>query len=225
MRGRSSGLRIGGFPTKKLVKLKYVSYGTLTPTASDNASLVYRLNGAYDPYHPAGGHQPRFWDQWTALYNQYTVLGTKVRLEWRPTTAAKVDVSPGQFGLYIPPDPGATTLPPYGTIPATVTEHRGVGPVRNYGGGTYTGAGRSGRAIYVTKKWSAKKYFGTSDIIDNAATPNKWSALKTAVPTEEANIILWAGGFNAAVAPGAFDYKIVLEFIVLFQDLVDPVES
>lgn len=38
-------------------------------------------SSAYDPYAAAGGHQPMFFDQYTAMYNRYTVYGMAFDIE------------------------------------------------------------------------------------------------------------------------------------------------
>lgn len=54
---------------------------TITSTAGALSSdETYRANGCYDPYAGAGGTQPRFFDQMTAMYRNWMVLGSKITL-------------------------------------------------------------------------------------------------------------------------------------------------
>lgn len=72
-------LPLSGFPKHKICKLRYVQEITLTTPAVTglSKSLPFVANGCYDPYYPIGGHQPKGFDQWMALYSNYNVLGSK----------------------------------------------------------------------------------------------------------------------------------------------------
>ncbi len=72
-------LALTGFPKNKIVKLRYVQEITLTtPTTTGlSTSLPFVANGCYDPFYPIGGHQPKGFDQWMAVYANYNVLGSK----------------------------------------------------------------------------------------------------------------------------------------------------
>lgn len=76
---KGPSLPLSGFPKQKVVKLRYVQEITLTTpsTTGLSKSLPFVANGPYDPYYPIGGHQPKGFDQWMALYSNYNVLGSK----------------------------------------------------------------------------------------------------------------------------------------------------
>jgi len=60
-------------------KLRLVDKFEMDLTSTLTAyQIQYRANGMYDPYVPLGGHQPRGFDQYMAIYNTYTVLGSTV---------------------------------------------------------------------------------------------------------------------------------------------------
>ena len=72
-------LPLAGFPKQKLVKLRYVQeLEIVTPTSGLSNSVPFVANGAYDPYYPIGGHQPKGFDQWMAVYSHFNVLGSKI---------------------------------------------------------------------------------------------------------------------------------------------------
>lgn len=60
------------------VELPY-SY-TWQATSTVAVKHTYRLNSVFDPYYTAGGHQPRYYDQYTAMYEKYRVLRTHVSI-------------------------------------------------------------------------------------------------------------------------------------------------
>lgn len=60
---------------KRKTLLRYVAFTSLNaPTSGVPDSHIFRANGLYDPDARAGGHQPRGFDQMTALYKKYRVL-------------------------------------------------------------------------------------------------------------------------------------------------------
>jgi hypothetical protein len=67
------------FPQSMRAKLRLVDKFDMDLTSTLTAYQVqYRANGMYDPFVPFGGHQPRGFDQYMAIYNTYTVLGSTV---------------------------------------------------------------------------------------------------------------------------------------------------
>lgn len=73
-------LKAVGFPKKMFVKLKYVeNLKANTCTGGASYYYLYNLNGLYDVDATVGGHQPMAFDQWANFYNQYLVLGAKVK--------------------------------------------------------------------------------------------------------------------------------------------------
>lgn len=219
-RAGRAGLILGGFPAKKLAKLRYVTWLALGNSTTPNA-YAYRLNSVFDTDIPAAGHQPRFFDQWSALYNHYTVLGAKVTLTWQPTTNAELSQNPARFGIYIPADANDTDLPLAGQTPTSIFENKRMGPYRNCGGSTTM---PRGRGASVTKKWSAKKYFGVSDLIKNGGATtasNPYGAATTANPTNIAAAMPYVVGLDGT-ASGGFSFQYQCDFIVLFDDLIEP---
>lgn len=75
-----------GFPNSIITTLRYCDVKTLTSTTSATTSTLFRANGIFDPDYTAGGHQPMFYDQWAAIYNYYTVLGSKIKVIFKGTS-------------------------------------------------------------------------------------------------------------------------------------------
>ena len=70
-----------GPPLYQDVVLKYVEYkanASVTTVAEFN---TWSMNGLYDPNITGTGHQPRFFDQYMALYGVYCVRGAKITAE------------------------------------------------------------------------------------------------------------------------------------------------
>lgn len=70
-----------GFPKCQLVRMTYFEQIRLDPGIGGIAApYVFRANSVYDPNHTAGGHQPMFHDQYSAVYNHYKVAGSKITI-------------------------------------------------------------------------------------------------------------------------------------------------
>ncbi len=66
-----------GIPDSMRTKLIYKELLTLTGS-TPCVNLTYRGNGLFDPNTQLGGHQPRYFDQYSALYSKYRVDGSKL---------------------------------------------------------------------------------------------------------------------------------------------------
>lgn len=68
---------------RRIVTMRYYMKKTmLANTILDNLQL--RANGLTDPEVALGGHQPRGFDQYMALYKRYVVMGSKITvLAWK----------------------------------------------------------------------------------------------------------------------------------------------
>lgn len=68
-----------GLPAKFSMKHRYVWTGAIDPAIGGLATnRIFRANGMFDPDTTAGGNQPRFYDQMQALYDHFTVIGSKI---------------------------------------------------------------------------------------------------------------------------------------------------
>lgn len=70
---RALRMPMGMFPARKTVSLRYVENFTLNAGNGSTASYVFRVNGAYDPNYSSTGHQPMFFDTYSAIYGSYKV--------------------------------------------------------------------------------------------------------------------------------------------------------
>jgi len=66
------------FSKQRRATLRYVE--VVAPTLSSGlANVVFSANGLFDPNITGVGHQPLYFDQMMAIYNQYTVLGSRMK--------------------------------------------------------------------------------------------------------------------------------------------------
>jgi len=79
--------RVGfGMPKSIIRKLKYNDDLTGTIISGGNQSWIYQ-NSVFDPLSTAGGHQPMFFDQLAAIYQNYRVYGIAYKFQAITETA------------------------------------------------------------------------------------------------------------------------------------------
>lgn len=77
--GQIQALRTLTVPDKLIVKLPY--YEEFVMNSNTNYTYNYwRLNSIYDPNGTGVGHQPLGYDQWSAFYGRYRVIGAQFRI-------------------------------------------------------------------------------------------------------------------------------------------------
>nr|DAV46090.1 MAG TPA: Capsid protein [Cressdnaviricota sp.] len=64
----------------KVCKFKYFQEISLNPTAGLCADYVFHATSIYDPDNTGTGHQPYGFDQIMAMYDHFTVLGSKIKV-------------------------------------------------------------------------------------------------------------------------------------------------
>jgi len=101
--GNKAMVNLGyGFPKAIKITHKYVDTIALTCTSGVPQKLTYYANGMYAiKSSPGGGHQPLFFDQLTALYNHYTVIGSKITFKW---VNASTSTPPMVYSLFVNDD-------------------------------------------------------------------------------------------------------------------------
>lgn len=96
----------GPIPDQLFVKLKYSVNLAYAPAAGANTQNTFRANSIFDPDFTGAGTQPRYFDQYAALYNQYQVMACSVKHELSNTGAMPVyvgtawtDIDPSSLSL------------------------------------------------------------------------------------------------------------------------------
>lgn len=82
-----------GIADQTLVALKYSQQITILSVAGALGTAVFSGNSCFDPDVTGTGHQPYFFDQWTAFYADYTTLGSRIKVtpvDTVPTPSGKV---------------------------------------------------------------------------------------------------------------------------------------
>jgi len=83
---------ITGFPAMMTVTLPYILSGRVNPGIVAYSDQVFRLNSVFDPDFSGVGHQPRGFDQWSQVYNQYRVSRCDVNILVRQRASHGINV-------------------------------------------------------------------------------------------------------------------------------------
>lgn len=92
----SLGFSAVGFP--KLMKLthRYCENVQISTTNGSFGTYLFSCNGMFDPNITGTGHQPVYFDNMAALYDHYTVIGSRIKV-----TVSAVDGSGNGFPAYL----------------------------------------------------------------------------------------------------------------------------
>lgn len=185
-----------GFPRKLKCVHTYHQTTQLVSVAGGLASQLNRCNGMYDPDASLGGHQPLYFDQMSALYDHFCVIGSKITYYFSHSVTGNLLV---QVTSYINDDITLSV-----TNPDTLAEQVGSKTI-------IIPAGSNNR-FKMVQNWSAKKFFGKSVLGNKALT-----GTPSADPVEQSIWVLSAnqpGGGNANI-----DVQIEIEYIAIWSEL------
>jgi len=205
----SNPTRWTGFPKNKVVKMRYVEYTQLDLTNSVTGGFeyaYYSANSIYDPTAVVGGHQPMGHDQWSLFYNHYVVLGAKMKVTF--ASRDNVVAQPIIVGISIEDD--------------TTSGATNVQTIQEYGGAKYKmfQGYTSMSTRQVTANFSAKKFFGVTDVKDNMP---RIGATFGANPVDQAFFRIFACTADGTSAIGPAGDVIVgcnveIDYIVVLQE-------
>lgn len=80
------GVRTSGFPPYVYCKLKYSHPIALTIDSGTPGYQIFKANSLNDPVYAAGGGQPLYYDQYSAVYTYYTVFACKATVQLATNT-------------------------------------------------------------------------------------------------------------------------------------------
>lgn len=73
-----------GFPKTMTMTHKYHEQITVVGASGGLTYFTFSCNGMFDPNITTTGHQPMYFDQCAAVYDHYTVIGSKIRIKVIP---------------------------------------------------------------------------------------------------------------------------------------------
>jgi len=187
-----------GFPRMIKFTHRYVDVLVVASTSGVPNSYKFSCNGMFDPNISGTGRQPMAFDNMTAVYDHYCVIGSKIKFKVSPTS----DLNPASFaGIYINDD---TSNSPASSAAYVAVADKYI--VWAPGGvNTYT----------LTSKWSANKMFGKSVL---ANTDLQGTA--TANPAEQSYFTLFVGALDE-LSNTSFSAIVDIEYIAIWKEPKD----
>lgn len=188
-----------GFPKKMVVTHKYNEIFQISSTTGLVGTYQFVANGMYDPNFTGTGHQPMYFDQLSALYDHYVVIGSKATFKITPATTLTCPIAVALFNN------DDTTITP--TLLSSMSEL----PSSRFG----LLSVNTNRPLKITSKWSAKKTFGknplANDNLEGSASAN---------PSEQTVYTLACQSTDGATTQ-AVVVEVIIEYIAVWKELKD----
>lgn len=186
-------------PSTRKVTLRYAQKFSIVSNVAQASTHIFRANSMYDPDFSGLGHQPRGFDQLMAMYDHFTVVGSKITIMTaQPGTSAVV-------GISLQDDAVSTT------DPENLLETR---PDNSVIGVVAAGA----EALSLSLGYSQKKFFGVGGIDD------KYQGSNVANPEEGSYFHVWQAAINDT-SSNTSHYVAVIDYIALLSEPQQPTKS
>lgn len=145
-----------GIPDRTMVTMKYAQDVTISVGGALGSNYIFRCNSIYDPNQSSVlGGQPLSHDQWQVFYQKYVVVGAKITCRFiadESNTATNSSLDTTNIGITTIKDTSDTITNPTEFMENNRTTYGVICPQKPI----HT----------ITKKFSAKKFFGLKNIID-----------------------------------------------------------
>jgi len=193
-----------GFPKQVTVTHKYTDIVTLVSSSGAVAQYLWSANGMYDPDITSTGHQPMLFDQFSAVYDHYCVIGSKITLKCMPADA-EYSV-PMTVLLMLNDDTSLITTSP-------IANAEQVGSTIKF---LQMDAGQE---LILTKGFSAQKTYGKSPQIQG-----KLIGSGSSMPAEQTYFQLLTQTTDQATTQSIIVY-FSIEYIAVWNELKDVTQS
>lgn len=187
-----------GMPLQRRAYLRYCDIIEIPSNNGVLAGYIFRANSIYDPDQTGVGHQPMGFDQWSALFRHYIVVGSKISIQVKNNSGSISSEQPTTVGVYLSDNNSVEYTTANGFIEAKRGQYRNI---------------QYHKQVRMSQKFSAKKFFNITDIKDNEA---RLGAPITTNAVEEAYYVIW----NQADGSGTSNvsFRVVIDYIVDFME-------
>lgn len=188
---------------KRRVRLRYSDTINMNPPAGTLLRHTFRVTDCVDPDYSGAGHQPLSWDQVSAFYKRYSVIGFKYRI--RPV--AWTDDNDVIWGTSISPE----SSPSYSSITAF---REGVGTkVRYLNPGVTTKSVVTGNTR--PKRWIPNKWYE-----DERAGFTGNGGVSSSPPTANTYLHIFCGPADYTSDINTVYFALDLEYDILLWDRI-----
>lgn len=188
-----------GFPKQMTMTHKYVDVIAVACASGVPQPYVFRCNGMFDPNVTSTGHQPMFFDQMAALYDHYTVIGSKITVRFTPLTSGNQAV-PSYAGIFINDDATVTS----GTLTTLLENSLVKSKLMSYG---------STKPTILTHKWGVKKYFPGSTMANS-----ELRGTATSDPTEQSTYTIFLCSLDTTTSVTLYA-EVEISYIAVWNEL------
>lgn len=184
------------------VELIYSEWGlSVNPAIASTGVYVFAANGLFDPNVTGVGHQPTGFDQYMALYNEYVVVGSVIKVEYSNSDANNLAL----VGIFLE------------DLSTGYTDWRRY--VEN-GNGVWTTADKlaSGSAVKRLNHRCDVRMFSKQNIIDE----DSFSGTNAANPDDTHFYHCVVAPSDGAADNGAVILNVEIRYDVIFRDPAQP---
>lgn len=191
-----------GLPKKCLVTHKYTQNFQIQSTLGVLGTTQFTCNGMFDPDITGSGHQPMYFDQFSALYDHYTVIGSKMKITFANTSTGNAS---GRFVIMQQDD-------------STIASSAVDAVSENSLGSWKMLAAGDNNVHTIFKKWSAKKTFGGS-VLGN-------DNLQGTVAANPVELSVYTLGYAVGTAvTQSIDVVVEIDYIAIWDELKELASS
>lgn len=190
-----------GFPKMLKMTHKYNDFFSMTDTGIPGLQLKksFRCNSLFDPNITDGGHKVMYYDQLSALYNHYVVIGSSIKITVQPQSGNQV------ARVVLIQDDNDSTL-------------TDIGMANEQTNGGHVKLINNLDKVFLSRKWSAKKTFGGSILSNNDLQGSSSN------PAEQSFFQLYIQSVSSGAASVWF-VNFELSYIAIWKELKDVVSS
>lgn len=201
---KTTRLLRGPVNKRALVKLLYVdTVITSVPVPDALQYHIFRANSLYDPDYTGTGHQPRGFDELSAAYHHYTVLGAKIHVKCTNNSS-----NPQVFGIALRAST-TTQLDPQQIKEEQRRKYKIIQPKPT--GETSVSA--------MSMRFSTKRYFSCKSVIgDGSYKGNTGNTGIGSNPTEQAFFQIFYGNAVQGNTTAAAAFHVSIQYIAMFTE-------
>lgn len=197
-------------PNRFASKLRYVSYANLDPGLAGIAGVqIVNAMGCYDPDITGVGHQPRGFDQLMTMYDHYTVIGSRITVEFVQKLAGSYNAM--SIGIACKDDSVALTdvndyLEGRNVVSTVLPPSASAEP---------------SRIRVLSKSFSTKKFMG----ISHPMSSSNCRGSATTNPADSGYFHIFAAPLNTTSDQAAITVQYRIDFLVIFTEPKQPAQS
>lgn len=191
------------FPQSFLTKLRYTELISLNPPATASVDdYVFRANDCYDPNLTGIGHQPRGFDQWMTVYQQWVVVGSAINVKFS-------DGDNNTYEAVVGVNLNTLSTIDSNEIIDMIEDRKVRYKITN-----------NDRPVTCTEKFSSKKWFKSKPMSDDTL-----HGTATNGPANLTYYHVWAGDMNSLEDVQSVNAIVTIDYLVVFFDPIQPTQS